>query len=140
MTKEKKAPSDWEQTSIATKTHLGFWTGAWVLSMAVATFGPTYIWPANESLTIFAIVINLLIGFGVIVADIRHLRSLDELHQRVQLEAMAMALGVAIVVGLAYSNLDISNIIEQDAQISHLVLLIGFTYIASMFVGMRRYR
>jgi hypothetical protein len=140
MTKQKKAPSDWEQTSITTKVHLGLWTGAWVLSMAVATFGPTHIWPANDSLTIFAIVINLLLGFGVIVADIRHLRSLDELHQKVQLEAMAMALGVAVVVGLAYSNLDISNIIEQDAQISHLVLLIGFTYIASMFVGMRRYR
>lgn len=138
MTKEKKAPSDWEQTSIATKVHLGFWTGAWVLSMAVATFGPTYIWPTNESLTILAIVINLLIGLGMIVANKHHLRSLDELQQKGQLEALA--LGVAVVVGLAYSNLDISNIIEQDAQISHLVLLIGFTYIASVFVGMRRYR
>ena len=65
---------------------------------------------------------------------------MDELQQKVQLEAMALALGVAIVVGLAYSNLDIANVIQQDAEISHLVMLIGVTYMASLFFGMRRYK
>ena len=53
---------------------------------------------------------------------------------------LAMALGVAVVAGMAYSNLDIANVIEQDAEISHLVLLIGFTYITTLFFGTRRYR
>ena len=140
MSNKKSAPTAWEQKTINTTVRLGFWTMAWVLSMALATFGPKFIWDGNESLTIVGIIVNMLIGLGMILANKHHLRSLDELHQKVQLEAMALALGVAVVVGLAYSNLDIANVIDQDAEISHLVLLIGVTYLTSVVVGMRRYR
>ncbi len=140
MNNQKSTPTAWEQKTIKTTARLGFWTLAWVLSMALATFGPKFIWDGNEPLTILGIIVNMLIGLGMILADIHHLRSLDELHQKVQLEAMALALGVAVVVGLAYSNLDIANVIDQDAEISHLVLLIGVTYLSSLFLGLRRYR
>jgi hypothetical protein len=140
MCNKKTAPTAWEQKTIKTTARLGFWTLAWVLSMALATFGPKFIWDGNEPLTIFGIIVNMLIGLGMILANKHHLRSLDELHQKVQLEAMALALGVAVVVGLAYSNLDIANVIDQDAEISHLVLLIGVTYLSSLILGLRRYR
>ena len=140
MSNQKSVPTAWEQKTINTTARLSFWTLAWVLSMALATFGPKFIWDGNESLTIVGIIVNMLIGLGMILANKHHLRSLDELHQKVQLEAMALALGVAVVVGLAYSNLDIANVIDQDAEISHLVLLIGVTYLTSVVVGMRRYR
>ena len=140
MSDKKTAPTAWEQKTIKTTARLGFWTLAWVLSMALATFGPKFIWDGNEPLTILGIIVNMLIGLGMILANKHHLRSLDELHQKVQLEAMALALGVAVVVGLAYSNLDIANVIDQDAEISHLVLLIGVTYLSSLILGLRRYR
>ncbi len=140
MSDNKTAPTAWEQKTIKTTARLGFWTLAWVLSMALATFGPKFIWDGNEPLTILGIIVNMLIGLGMILANKHHLRSLDELHQKVQLEAMALALGVAVVVGLAYSNLDIANVIDQDAEISHLVLLIGVTYLSSLILGLRRYR
>ena len=140
MSDKKSAPTAWEQKTIKTTARLGFWTLAWVLSMALATFGPKFIWDGNEPLTILGIIVNMLIGLGMILANKHHLRSLDELHQKVQLEAMALALGVAVVVGLAYSNLDIANVIDQDAEISHLVLLIGVTYLSSLILGLRRYR
>ena len=140
MTNEKPAPSAWQKKASKTTAVLGFWTLAWVLTMALATFGPKFLWNSNELLTTIGILLNLVIGFGMIMANKRHLQSLDEMQQKVQLEAMALALGVAIVVGLAYSNLDVANIIGQDAEISHLVLLIGFTYLAAIFLGLRRYR
>ena len=108
--------------------------------MAVANFGPYFIWQSNELLTILAILINLGIGLGMIVANKRHLKGLDEMHQKIQLEAMALSLGVGLVVGLSYSNLDITNLIASDAEISHLVVLMGLTYVAGVFAGLKRYR
>ena len=132
--------SDWQANINRTTVRLGAWTAAWVGTMALATFGPKFLWDGHTITTTIAIAVNLLIGFGMIYAHKNHLKSLDELHQKIQLEAMGITLGVALVVGLAYSNLDVANIIEHDAEISHLVLLLGFTYMGAMFLGMRRYR
>ena len=119
---------------------------SWVLDSCLGSddgnseFGPRFIWQFNESLTIIAILINLAIGFGMIVANKHHLKGLDEMHQKIQLEAMALSLGVGLVVGLAYSNLDVTNIIAFDAEISHLVILMGLTYGAGVIAGLRRFR
>jgi hypothetical protein len=86
-----------------------------------------------------AIVLNVAAGFGMILANIRHLKGLDELQQKIQLEAMGFALGVAVVLGLAYSALDITDVMPFDAEISNLVILIGLTYFAGVLVGQRRY-
>ncbi|MCB1691648.1 MAG: hypothetical protein KDI19_02725 [Pseudomonadales bacterium] len=127
--------------NIARRTlELGYWTAAWVLTMALATFGPTAWWPGNDVLSWTAILANLAIGAGMIRANKRHLDSLDEMQSKVQLDAMALALGVGLVGGLGYSNLDIANLIPGDAEISMLVIFIGLTYLGGVMFGMRRYR
>jgi hypothetical protein len=129
------------RTNVRRQTaHLAYWTLAWVASMAIATFGPQFVWAESNLLTSIAIIINLVIGFGMIWANKNHLRSLDEMQQRIQLEAMGIALGVGLVVGMAYSNLDINNGINADAEISHLVVVVALTYLASVFIGTRKYR
>lgn len=120
--------------------NLALWTAAWVLSLAVSTFGPLVIWEENTTLTSFAIAFNFLIGIGMIFANIRHLNGLDELQRKIQLEAMGIALGLAVVAGLAYSSLDQSNLIGYNAEISHLVILVGITYLAGILIGTSRYR
>lgn len=120
--------------------NLALWTAAWVLSMAVSTFGPLVIWEENTTLTSFAIAFNFLIGIGMIFANIRHLNGLDELQRKIQLEALGIALGLAVVAGLAYSSLDQSNLISYNAEISHLVILVGITYLAGILIGTSRYR
>jgi hypothetical protein len=119
---------------------LGLWTGAWLVTMAVAVFGPQLAWASNPSLTSLAIAINVIVGIGMIVANKNHLRGLDEMHQRIQLEAMALALGVGLVLGLAYSTADVTDLIQFDAEISHLVMLLGLTYLAGIFLGRRKYQ
>ena len=140
MNKSQTDSNNWATNNAKNTLRLGYWTTAWVLSMALATFGPIYIWGTNTSLSIGAIVLNMAIGFGMILANKRHLNGLDELHQKVQLEAMALSLGVGLVVGLGYSNLDASNVISSDAEISHLVVLMALTYLAGVFGGLRKYR
>ena len=131
---------DWVAENIQNTRKLGLWTLAWLVTMAVSVFGPQLIWDSATLLTALAIGANVLVGFGMIIANKQHLRGLDELQQKIQLEAMALALGVGLVVGLAYSTADITNLIAVDAEISHLVMVIGLTYGVGVFVGRRKYQ
>lgn len=118
---------------------LFYWTMAWVLSMALIAFGPKFIWD-NEILDILGVLTNFLIGIGMILANKSFLNKLDELQRKIHLEAMAMALGIAVVAGLSYSMLDVRNIISYDAEISHLVIVIGITYFVGTVIGSLRYK
>src|SRR5690606_19822664 len=95
---------------------LAFWTLAWVLTMAVAAFGPKLLWDFNTTLSIVFIVINTLIGIGMIQANRRYLNGLDEMQRKISLEAMAIALGVGVVGGLSYGMLDLANVISFHGE------------------------
>jgi hypothetical protein len=131
---------DWSTRVKKNTKNLAVWTMAWVLSMALATFGPKFLWEGNDALTVFGILLNALLGAGMIFANIKHLNGLDDLQKKIQLEGMAIALGVGIVGGLTYSLLDTTGIIQQDAEISFLVMLIGITYLVSVLIGQSRYK
>jgi len=113
-------------------TQLMIWTAAWVLTVAISKFG-------FIPFTILALLLNVGVGMGMIWANIRFLNGQDELMRKVQLEAMGISLGVAVVGGIALSLSNSSNLVPFEAEISHLVLLIGLTYILSLVINMRRY-
>ncbi len=119
---------------------LFYWTMAWVLTMALIAFGPKFLWDNNDTLNLVGILVNFLAGIGMILANKKHLNDLDELQRKIQLEAMAITLGIAVVAGLSYSMLDVWNLISFDAEISHLVIIIGLTYLTGTIVGNLRYR
>jgi hypothetical protein len=108
------------------------WTAAWVLTVAISKFGVI-------PFTLLALLLNIGVGMGMIWANIRFLNGQDELMRKVQLEAMGISLGVSVVGGIALSLSNSTNLVPFDAQISHLVLLIGLTYIVSLVINMRRY-
>ena len=138
MSNGQSRDSGW-QANVRLKTRkLGYWTLAWLLTMALATFGPKFLWAESAPITMAAIGLNLLIGIGMIVANKDHLRSLDEMQQKIHLEAMGVTLGVGLVGGLAYSNLDMSNVITFDAEISHLVILMSLTYLVTLLILNRK--
>jgi len=120
--------------------NLALWTMAWVITLAISTFGSKLIWEGNNLITILVILVNFIVGIGMILANIRHLKGLDELQRKIQLEAFGIALGLAVVAGISYSSLDQTNIISYNAEISHLVILIGITYMAGVLIGNSRYR
>jgi hypothetical protein len=60
-----------------------------------------------------------MISIGMILANRRLRLGLDELQQKIQLNAMGLSLGVGFIVGLSDSNLDITNLITGHADISH---------------------
>lgn len=140
MNQHESPCSDWEATTKQNTKRLAVWTSAWVITMAIAVFGAHFVWKSSPGLILAGILINLAVGVGMIMANRRHLKGLDEMQQKIQLEAMALSLGVGLIGGLAYSNLDVTNLIAFDAEISHLVILMAVTYMIGIATGVRRYR
>lgn len=132
--------TSWQQKNKSNTTKLSFWTAMWVLTMALTNFGPSFIWDFNIPLSILAVTLNLALGFKMVLTNIKHLKGLDEMQQRIQLNAMGITLGLSLIVGLTYSNLDVLNLISYHAEISHLVIFMGITYLVATFVGQSKYR
>lgn len=137
MNKSKINKGEWKTQTRKTTVSLAKWTVAWVVTMALATFGSLSLWDSTF-LTLSAILFNFAIGIGMIISNIRHLKTTDEMMQKVQLEAMGISLGVGIVGGLSYSLLDTTNLITFNAEISHVVMLFALAYLVAIFIGMKR--
>ncbi len=118
---------------------LAAWTWSWVATLAIATFGPRYIWDDHMVLTTFAVLVNFANGILMIISNRNLFNNFDELERKIHLESLALTLGLAVVVGLSYSLLDTTNLISYDAEISNLVLFIGVTYLIFITINARRY-
>ena len=119
---------------------LAIWTTLWVISTALAAFGHELFWGSNDLLNVLAILLNFSIGIGMIIANIKYLREMDEMLQKIHLEAMGISLGLAVVGGISYSMLDATNVIPFDAKIAGVVALIGLSYFISLLINLRRYK
>lgn len=140
MKEQKNDSSDWPGQTKKTTARLATWTVLWVLTVAIPAFGPVLFWGENTFVNLAVILLNVGVGIGMIMANIQHLKVQDEMMQKVQLEAMGISLGVAIVGGIGYSMLDATNVIPFDAEIGGLVALIGVTYFVSVLINLRRYK
>ena len=62
---------------------LKIWTLAWTLSMAIATFGPQFLWNEESIGTLLAIIVNLILGVRMILANRKFINSEDELQKKI---------------------------------------------------------
>ena len=99
MSKFETGSGDWATSAARNIVRLRYWTIAWVVSMALAAFGPKLIWNFDTLLTSLGVLINLGVGLGMIVATKRYLHGLDEMQQRIFLDAAVLTLGVGLVIG-----------------------------------------
>lgn len=118
---------------------LALWSAAYIVTTAIAVFGPILFWEGNTALSALFITINLAVGAGMVFANIRHVLSLDEMLQKIQLQAMGLTLGVTLIAGIAYSIADITDVISQDAEISFLIILMGLTYLSVLVILNKKY-
>jgi hypothetical protein len=119
---------------------VAYWGLAWLLATAGATFGPELLWGYGTLITSIGIAIQLVLGFGMIWTFKGVLLAMDELQRLIQLEAISLALGVGVVVGVSYELLEDVKLITFEPEISHLIILISLTYMFGLFLGNRHYR
>ena len=132
--------SDWAKTNARYSGRVLKWTIAWVVSTACAAFGPKAIWDFAVIPTILGVLVNMAIGFGMIVAVKQHLHAMDEMQQKIFLDAGAITLGVGLVCGLSYELLEDIKLIAYEPEISHLIILMCLTFVVAMITGHRRYQ
>ncbi|MEM0516490.1 hypothetical protein WCN91_13875 [Pseudoalteromonas sp. YIC-827] len=131
---------DTKSPIINTTKNLAMWAVSWVGSAALATLGHQLLWTDNITLSLIAIAINLLLGVQMIRAYIKHVKALDELQQKVQIEAAAITAGTGLVAGSSYSYLSNFGVIQQEASIAVLIVIMAIAYIGAIIVGIWRYR
>jgi len=119
--------------------NLALWTWSWVATLAIATFGPKFIWDDHTVLTTFAILTNLINGVLMILANRKLFNHYDELERKIHLESLALTLGLTVIVGLTYSLTDQVNLIPFDAEIGILVGFISLTYMITLLINRKRY-
>jgi hypothetical protein len=124
--------------SIRATGALAAWTLAWLATLAVARFGPELLWGGQPTASWIAVVVNLLVGIGVIVAFTRYLRRADELDRKIMLDALAITLGVAWVSGFAYVVANAAGLITID--IGALLAAPGVVFVLAVLAGKIRYR
>lgn len=131
----------WQKKNKYNTVSLAKWTLAWVLSLALVSFGPKFLWQETVIISVIALLVNIAIaiGIGMILANKRQLLGLDEMQQKLQLNAMAITLGSVLVMGIAYETMSNSHIVAFDAKISHLVIFMGLTYLVSTFILQKKY-
>tara|TARA_B100000780_G_scaffold138673_1_gene97037 strand:- start:7888 stop:8274 length:387 start_codon:yes stop_codon:yes gene_type:complete len=114
------------------------WTFAWVASIAFLTGGVNSLWD-SLLITKIGLLINLAIGIGMIIANKNLFKTYDELQKKIQFEAMAVTLGLVVVVGLVYEVSFDFGVINKEPEFEYLMLFISFSYIASNIINAKRY-
>ena len=115
------------------------WTLAWVVSLAFLTGAENTLW--NDLIyTKMGLLINLVIGIVMIVAHKNLFKTYDELQKKIQFEAMAITLGLAVVVGLTYEVSFDFGVIDKEPEFEYLMLFICFSYVASTIISAIRYK
>lgn len=140
MNKQMTDSNEWNSRNKNNILRLGYWTGAWVLATAGAVFGPRFLWEFKPLLTILGVLIQLGIGFGMVMAFKQHLQGLDEMQHKIQVDAMALSMGIGLVVASSYQLLEDIKLITFEPEIPHIIILMALTYMIGVFLGNRRYQ
>lgn len=140
MNQLKPPVNGYESRIRASVIRLFQWCAGWGVTSALMSFGPKFLWHKSAVLTGLAIVLDIAVGVGAILANKRFIDELDELQRRVQLNSMAITVGVAIVAGVPLSVMDAYHLIPFHADIAHLMMIMAVTLVVSNVYGTRRYR
>ena len=106
-------------------------TATWVGSTAIMSFGPGAFWSFDPTLTFLAIAANLIAGGFMLYSFFRHLKNMDELQRQTHLEAMALTLGITMVLTVIYGTLPQAKVLAS-AQSANVLFVIGISYILSV--------
>lgn len=136
-----KAPAHGYGSRIRTSNlRLLAWSVAWLAATALMKFGPRALWNQSEGFTVVAVALNFCMGIGMVLATKRHIGELDELQRKVYLDALAISVGVTLIVTVPYSVVEMYHLISFQANVSHLLLLMTLTFVVSFLYGTGRYR
>ena len=114
------------------------WILIWMASFVAMDKAAENNWFGSQNMTLAGIVINILLGVGVVVTYMKFLEELDELQRKIQLTALALGMGVGLVGSVCYALLLASGQVSRP-DIGVVIMLLSGGYMAGIIVGRARY-
>ena len=124
----------------STTGKLAICTFAWLITFAAVSLGPELLWPSNQVITVIALLLNIVAGIAMIYANRAHILSLDELEQRIQLNAMSTTLGIGLISVPVWNSLAKLNALNSGTSMGALLVLMSLTYLAAIVYGNSKYK
>lgn len=109
------------------------WVGAFLVSDAAIDRG----WIEGEGAIVVASIGTALVGLAWVLSYMRFLRHADELMRKIQLDAMALALGGSFVAGFTFLLLGGGGLVR--AEIVWVLVVTSAIYVLSVLMGIRRF-
>ncbi len=110
------------------------WAATWVLASAAISRG----WVPGGAAAITVTLLHVLLGGAMMLAYRRFLREADELQRRIQLEALALGFGAALVGAAAYRLLERAGAIGAT-DVSDVIMILAVASSVGVLAGQRRY-
>ena len=114
------------------------WTLAWIVPFVIADLAISNDWVQGRFFSVVATLVVTGLGIGLLLAFRRFLTGADELRRKIELDALALTVGVGVVAGFSYSLLETSGIVDK-AELMNIILVMSATYVVSINVGLRRF-
>jgi hypothetical protein len=119
--------------------HVILWSLAWAGSLVLVDKAVLYDWYTSPYISMLGVIINAALGLGVVRVFVRNLGCMDELQRKIQLDSLAIAMGVGLVGSFSYSLLTTTGFITEP-EITDITLLLCLTYMASVVTLHYRYK
>ena len=118
---------------------VNLWAFAWASSLLLVSFLSEYEWYAATWIISLGFIFHTGIGIKMIFAFKQFINQADELEKKIQLDALALSVGITIIVFSSYS------ILEKSANVpaltpAYLIVTISVAYIVGIIAGRRHFR
>ncbi|MEM7206334.1 MAG: hypothetical protein AAF434_00790 [Pseudomonadota bacterium] len=124
-----------------TSKYAACWAVIWGASIPLGIMAIKFIPSSKLFIGVLVVFIHVAIGVLAIRAHIRWLAALDEMQRKIQLEAMAMALGALWVAFGCLLVMHSAELIHIDYwEIALLTVLAGVATVAGNLIGVIRHR
>jgi hypothetical protein len=115
------------------------WGLAWMVTWLAAGFLIKFdLIPPGMLAAVAATLVPMVLGIGTVLAYRHFLREADELRRKIEVEALALAVGVGLVGGFTYFLLERAAVVSESGVLV-MIMLITFTHAVGVVLGQRRY-
>jgi uncharacterized membrane protein YdjX (TVP38/TMEM64 family) len=139
MTNPVTDPDNYRIRSARVGVRVILWTLAWAGSMILVDKAVLYGWYTSSYISLLGVILNAALGLAVVRVFLRNLACMDELQRKIQLDSLAISMGVGLVGSFSYSLLTTTGFITHP-EITDMTLLLSVTYMVSVISLNLRYR
>lgn len=115
------------------------WIFAWAISLIGISFMADRDWYSSPVIVAIGLAVHGGIGICMILAFRKFLAEADELQRKIQLDALALSVGVTILA-FSISSLLAKSDVLPEMDTTGLLVAMSFGYCGGLLLGWRRYR